>query len=101
MIDLLATGSPVRGSLRQPKQDLSFSADTISGTIDPGYGSQFLLSGGIDLSADMALLKSDLLSIVQDQQGVRIVFPEGLEAGMALDVISGNEGLDLSEILHK
>ena len=101
LIDILATGNPVRGSLRQPDQDLSFSAQNIAGTIDPGYGSQFMLSGGIDLSADLALLKSDLLSIVQDQNGVRIVFPEGLEAGMALDVMSGNEGLDLSEILHR
>ncbi len=101
MIDLLATGSPVRGLYRQPGEDLLFSAESIAGTIDPGYGSQFLLSGGIDLSADMALLQSDRLRIVQDAQGVRLVFPEGLEAGMALDVISGNEDFDLSTILHR
>ena len=101
MIDLLATGSPVRGLFRQPREDLLFSADSISGTIDPGYGSQFLLSGGINLSADLALLVSDKLSIVQDMQGLRIVFPEGLEAGMSLNVLSGNEDIDLSTILHK
>jgi len=101
MIDLLATGSPVRGLFRQPHEDLLFSADNISGTIDPGYGSQFLLSGGISLSAELALLVSDKLSIVQDMQGLRIVFPEGLEAGMALDELSGNPDIDLSAILHK
>lgn len=101
MIDVLATGSPVRGIYRQPSEDLIFSADSISGTIDPGFGSQFLLSGGIQLSADLALLESDRLSIVQDSLGVRFVFPEGLEAGMALNVLSGNEDMDLSTILHK
>jgi lipopolysaccharide export system protein LptA len=100
-IDVLATGSPVRGVYRQPDEDLSFSADSISGTIDPGFGSQFLLSGGIQLSADLALLESDKLSIVQDSLGVRFVFPDGLEAGMALNVLSGNEDMDLSTILHK
>ena len=58
-------------------------------------------TGKTTVAANLALLQSDSLSIVQDMQGIRIVFPEGLEAGMALDIMSGNEDIDLADILHK